>query len=57
MKPGIRNKDIYEISFIYLFIHLFIYLFYPIVHSRHKALIGNFKSSSVTGYLFFHTLR
>ena len=53
MKPGRRNIDIYAI----LFIYLFIYLFYPIVHSRHKALIGNFKSSSVTDYFIFSYIK
>ena len=37
--------------------YLFIYLFYPIVHSRHKALIGNFKSSSVTDYFIFSYIK
>ena len=37
--------------------YLFIYLFYPIVHSRHKALFGNFKSSSVTDYFIFSYIK
>lgn len=49
MKPGIPNIDIYAISFIYLF--------YPIVHLRHKALIGNFKSSSITDYFIFSYIK
>ena len=53
MKPGRRNIDIYAIVFIYLFIHLF----YPIVHSWHKALIGNLKSSSVTDYFIFSYIK
>ena len=53
MKPGMRKVDIYAI----LFIYLFICLFYPIVYSRHKALFGNLKSSSVTGYFIFSYIK